>query len=81
VILAAPDGALLRCPPLAVLVLLRTGRLVSHPPRTAKVTVFYAHLLNSGIFSCNYQAQINRDCVSSNGYADRQRKANSWEWN
>jgi len=39
--LAVLDGALLRCP----LALRRTGRLVAHPPRTAKLTVFYAHPL------------------------------------
>ena len=37
-ILTALPGALLRCPPLAVLALRRVGRLASHPARAAQMT-------------------------------------------
>ncbi|AMP16921.1 hypothetical protein CPter291_4703 [Collimonas pratensis] len=34
---AAVTGALLRCPPLAVLALRRVGRLASHPAKAAQM--------------------------------------------
>jgi len=38
---AAQPGALLRCPPLAVLALRRVGRLASHPAWTTSISQFY----------------------------------------